>query len=719
MPTTIQHRDYPSGLSAPHRSSSKPELPLRRPEINPAVHLQQETESPSQFQVPSPHRSISPYESTGPYATATLSPTGLLHGIDLSSARSSARPSPHLTETPAPVGPGLEDILSRIYYLIRIISFSKAGHRLPHSTSAAPSHLPEAPERRSHPSSRTQVLLPTTTSVPNPLHTELSYWGASHKAFINTTVVYSGISTPPTQIPISEPWVLDADSLRGGGKLNQLRNLPRLYVSLDSLEQIRPVQSSFAPRSDNWLQVQVGPNTSLLIAKRQLRYLRQFIMAPGKRKSSQLQLQGSQDVDMADSPMALTPARTEGLLTPSSRPSSYAGPVTRSMARSGLADSLEVVILRSSSRTLAERLQASVKRPMKRLKLSKLEDAKDLDDTGGDDDGDGYGGESIVGDYNENGSKRTHQLLPSPQVANSPGNHPSTGQLRVLSRQSAVAYEDDPVSDESATTPARKRARTLHNIPAGSLRRSPRFLKPLTEFHKYPDLPPELKLMIWEAAVEPRLIYICNRASSSHNNRPFGVQNRLPSWFAACHISVSVALRLYKKRFDLIPLPFGPPSRRTIQDVNLDHDIVIFEPCHNGCRGCHCARHQYSDDDRAAVRFLVVQTESPHLLLGSEPCWESVSRSWPNVETLYLMRVAVKGVNTRDKAMLRVTPNEHENALQKEFEQWKKGMGANRAMEKLEFVVVVDKEVSSTDSKALYKSVQDRKTGLPEDIILG
>ncbi|KAI1776274.1 hypothetical protein F4818DRAFT_375500 [Hypoxylon cercidicola] len=700
---TTQHRDYPSDPSAPHRSSSEPEPP-RWPEINPAAHLRQETESP--FQVPGPRKSTNPYKFTGPYATRS---TSLVHGIN----SSSPLPSPQPTGIPASVGPGDEDILSSICRRLQILSLYQTPVTSS-ATSVSPSHLPKAPERRSHLSSGTQIPITTTVSAPQSLHAELAHWGFSQKAPPNTTALYSHTSTSSTQILTPGPWVVSSDLLRQGWTLNKLHNFLRPYVSLDSLKRIASAQSNFVSKPDNWLQV--GLTVILLNDSNQLRYSLD-IMAPNKRKIDQFQLQESQDAEMAGSPMILTPAQTGGLLTPSALLGSYAGPVTRSMTQSGLADSPEVVSIKHSSRTLTERLQGSLKKPMQRLKLSNLEEAKDLDFNNGND---GHRRKSIFGgDKDENGNKRMHQPLPSPRVTDSHGNHPFTGQLRVLSRHPAAADEYELASDGSATTSARKRARMGKNVPAGPLRRSPRFLKPLTEFHKYPDLPIELKLMIWEAAVDPRLVYICNRSSSSHNNHPFGVQNRLPPWFTTDKASVRVALSLYKKRFNLIPTAFGTIGRRTLQDVNLDHDIVIFEPCHNGCRAHHCARHQYNEDDRAAVRFLAVQTDSAHLVLGAEPCWESVSRSWPNAETLYLMRVAVKGVDTRDKAMLRVAPNNYEIILQKRFEQWKKGAGADKTVEKLEFVVVVDKESSTTDPKALYQSVGDRKTGLPEDIILG
>lgn len=319
------------------------------------------------------------------------------------------------------------------------------------------------------------------------------------------------------------------------------------------------------------------------------------------------------------------------------------------------------------------------------------------------------------------------QPLVTPPLEGHSRKHPLTGQLRVPALiddgQSTI---DDTVYTEDAEPPKKRfrivdkkdkkgkaKVRTLY------LRRSPRFVKPLTEFHKYPFLPEELKIMIWEAAIEPRVVYICNRAAASWGGLHFGVQNKMPAWFATCHTSAWVARLHYQKMFALQTQFNIVWNQRTIQDVSPNNDIVLFEPCHSGCRGCHCARHQYTAADRAAVRYLAIQTESPNLTAATEPCWQSVTRSWPNVETLYLMRLAIKGLDKRDKAMIRVKKNDLETTLLNRFEEWKKDAGADVKIRNIEFVAVVQKEGPILKPKDRYQSVHDRLTGLPEDIILG
>ncbi|KAI1400831.1 hypothetical protein F4819DRAFT_487172 [Hypoxylon fuscum] len=431
-------------------------------------------------------------------------------------------------------------------------------------------------------------------------------------------------------------------------------------------------------------------------------------MAPIKRKNDMSQHEDVQEVEMADSPMTFTPVQAEAS-TPSTIASrAFARPLTRSMSKIQFAGRLEALPMSATS--FKDRLNKSSKKSIpqlnlgKHVKLSKLEDSRDIKYDDGE-----QGGMSVDGDGDGDDDANTtaqSQSLISPLAADS------------LTNTSIDEHEVTPASSNGSISnvrhPHRKRARkTIH---VGPLRRSSRLMKPLTEFHKYAELPPELKLIIWEEAIEPRLVYINNRSSTVHQG-PFEVQNRLPSWFLGDGKSVNIAKKNYEKRFALITAT-GAVNDNTRQDFN-DRDIVIFEPCHNGCRACHCARNQYSDDDRFAVRFLAVQTDSPFLPHMSEPAWQSVSRSWPNVETLYLMRVAVKGVNKREKAMLRVSPNAQEVAFMARFQEWKKGPGANLKMTQIEFVVVVDKDDSTKDPNNRYQTIQDRLTGLPEDVILG
>ncbi|KAI1746265.1 hypothetical protein F4680DRAFT_400875 [Xylaria scruposa] len=311
--------------------------------------------------------------------------------------------------------------------------------------------------------------------------------------------------------------------------------------------------------------------------------------------------------------------------------------------------------------------------------------------------------------------------------------HPTVGGLRVCRRSDRIraqlrdARESSPSTALSAVSSSnriqKKRNRSLKKtskVIQPPLRRSARLAKPLDVFHKYPDLPPELQFMIWEAAIEPRLVYICNRYSTLDHSRTFGIQNKIPPWFMACRKSAYIAMRFYQKLFAQENISTNSlwtfPVRT--QDVGTLFDIVIFEPCHNGCRACYCAQ-QYNEDDRARVQRLAVQIDSPHLPAISEPGWVTISRAWPNVTTLFMMKPAVRGLNQGDKAMIRIKEGDHELALRKLFEAWKKGAGQNQTLTTLEFVRVVQQEPATTNIKDRYQSVEDRKTGLVEDIILG
>ncbi|KAI1130963.1 hypothetical protein F5Y10DRAFT_234752 [Nemania abortiva] len=288
---------------------------------------------------------------------------------------------------------------------------------------------------------------------------------------------------------------------------------------------------------------------------------------------------------------------------------------------------------------------------------------------------------------------------------------------RELSPSSALSVTS---SNNSRVQKKRKSRRTKTSSVVGTLRRSPRLAKPLDIFHKYPHLPTEIKLMIWEAAVQPRLTYICNRSSVLEHAHTFGVQNKFPTWFMACGLSVYVARRCYKNLFgqnaltiqSRTGLPLSP------QVINPSVDIVVYEPCHSGCRGFYCAQ-QYRQEDRAAVQRLAVQIDSPHLPGTAEPGWMTISRSWPNVETLFMMKPAVRGLDQSDKAMIRIKESDHELALRKLFDSWKKGAGQDHKLKTLEFVRVVEYEAETKNIHDRYQSVEDRKTGLVEDIVLG
>ncbi|KAI0834669.1 hypothetical protein F5Y06DRAFT_149965 [Hypoxylon sp. FL0890] len=424
---------------------------------------------------------------------------------------------------------------------------------------------------------------------------------------------------------------------------------------------------------------------------------------------------GLQDVAMVNSPVTMTPAQTDG---PTSFERAFARPVTRSMTSPG--DVMMAIPYDSTS--FRERLRRSSKKPLPTLNLSGLEESKSIT-YDGDEQGDEPGE-----DEDNAGSEMQDQDQPleSPALEKS-RKLPETGQLRTPIRRSVRLNEQKgnvtPLDSALAVTRRPKKTTTKAKTVVGPryLRRSPRLAKPLTEFHLFDKLPLEIKMMIWEFAIKPRLVYIRNRPSLFQGVAQgvfyFGRQNPYPSWFMTCHLSAWVAQRNYQKRF-AVQHAHIVVNNQLVQDFNTVNDIVVFEPCHGACRGYHCARHQYREADRSAVRFLAVQTESRTLPANTEPCWQSIARSWPNVETLYLMRVAVRAIDRNTKAMIRVQPDDFELRLESRFEEWKKGAGKDFKISKLEFVVMVPKENTTTDPNKRYRSVEDRLTGLPEDIIL-
>ncbi|KAI1658916.1 hypothetical protein F4813DRAFT_380030 [Daldinia decipiens] len=445
----------------------------------------------------------------------------------------------------------------------------------------------------------------------------------------------------------------------------------------------------------------------------------------GKKRESGFDFQPDHphDVEMTDSPMMSTPAHSS--ILPSSLVDSgpYTRPVTRSMTKSHLADLVDAIPYITTS--LRERLQNSSKKHISNPNVSKLEDSRDvssiMDDQIGDSD--------EVNDDVARVMRNQDQPLESFSLEKTSPSHPLTGQLRILTRRSARLNNGSIVMPEAANSivepqgkerkpKSAKRLKTNHATVNGRVRRSPRFFKPLTKFSKYSDLPNELKMMIWEAAIEPRLVYIMNRYSLSHAEAQFDVQNEQPTWFNACRLSRWVARLHYLKLFAMYIPAAGSFNSRTIQAVSAG-DILIFEPCHGGCRGCYCARHQYDLRDRSMVRCLAIQAESPNLPPTTEPCWQTITRSWHNVETLYLTRTAVKGVDKRNKAMIRVKKNDHETALLKRFDEWKKGPGLDTRLTSLEFVVIVEKEVATSNLQDRYRAIEDRLTSQSEDIILG
>lgn len=399
----------------------------------------------------------------------------------------------------------------------------------------------------------------------------------------------------------------------------------------------------------------------------------------------------------------------------------FSRPVTRS-ARKGYFDSILVGSPSTQTQAQNRLLLATAGNSGPSIATSHLEEARDID----------YGPEGRGGHELERAATGYQDASTEPQNAESQKSHPRVGGLRVHRRSDRIRAKAEAAREPSPSTilsaasctnnnrVQRRRKKPTKTISlAKPVRRSARLAKPLDVFHKYPELPPELKLMVWEAAIEPRLTYICNRLSVLGHAQNFGIQNKLPSWFMACALSLKVAKKQYHDLFGQYS-PSVPTSLSSLpsQAVNPSVDIVVFEPCHNGCRAFFCAQ-QYRPEDRALVQNLAVQIDSPHLLPTSEPGWVTISRSWPNVETLFMMKPAIRGLDQSDKAMIRIKEGDHELALRKLFEAWKKGPGQDHKLTALEFVRVVEQESRNKAAKDRYQSVEDRKTGLVEDIILG
>ncbi|KAI1108995.1 hypothetical protein F5Y14DRAFT_54838 [Nemania sp. NC0429] len=394
-------------------------------------------------------------------------------------------------------------------------------------------------------------------------------------------------------------------------------------------------------------------------------------------------------------------------------PAELSRPITRS-ARKGHFDSILVESSPLQSQALNRLHFATTRNGAPATTTSNLEEARDIHygPTEGDEENDG--------ELQNNRPKTGHSTVDSLWVPR------RSDRIRAKAPADREGSPSTSTALAAATTTSnriRKRRKTV-GAKTGSVRRPPRrsarLAKPLDAFYKFPELPPELQLMVWEAAIEPRLAYICNRSSILGHAHDFGIQNKLPSWFMACRRSSYIAVHNYQTLFGQIGSSMYPamPIPLRAQAINPFVDVVIFEPCHNGCRGYYCAQ-QYRREDRAAVQRLAVQIDSPHLPPMSEPGWVTISRSWPNVETLFMMKPAVKGLDQSDKAMILIKEGDHELALRKRFESWKKGDGQNSKLATLEFVRVVRQELETKNIRDRYQSVEDRRTGLIEDIILG
>ncbi|KAI2633919.1 hypothetical protein GGS21DRAFT_119286 [Xylaria nigripes] len=439
----------------------------------------------------------------------------------------------------------------------------------------------------------------------------------------------------------------------------------------------------------------------------------------------------NEDIETDSTGLMATP-QTSAASTAAFRTADLSRPVTRS-TRKGYFDSILVDNSSIPSRAHERLRDVVTDNNEAAVRTSRLEDARDIQYAvieihEGDDDWDPEPPE--LPELNPRPVSHDDELEKG---------HPTVGGLRVPRRSDRLRAKNRAAREPSPSTALsivpnpqnriqkrRKRVLTQPSSVITPLRRSARLSKPLEVFHKYPELPTELQLLIWEAAVQPRLTYICNRSSALGHAHNFGIQNKIPSWFMTCQMSIYVAQRYYKKLFGQsrmlghIPIALQPPMDHSLraQDINPESDIVIYEPCHSGCRACYCAQ-QYRREDRAAVRKLAVQIDSQNLPPSSEPGWVTVSKAWPNLTTLFMMKPAVKGLDSSEKAMIRIKEGDHEVALRKLFEAWKKGAGKTQSLNTLEFVQVVEQEPGTKDIKSRYQSVEQRRTGLAEDIILG
>lgn len=297
---------------------------------------------------------------------------------------------------------------------------------------------------------------------------------------------------------------------------------------------------------------------------------------------------------------------------------------------------------------------------------------------------------------------------------------PSRARRSRVPRQLCAAGSDISPANNATTTSSRSHARKRSPPKAITVsrprRRSPRLAKPLTEFHLFGQLPRELQIMVWEAAIEPRVVYLRNR---SVFQAPYTreIQNEQPTWSLTCQMSWYVTQMRYRIAFGLVAGIHHPADPAHRQAFVGQTDIALLEPCCAGCRAYGCTRSQFSASDRELVRNVAVQVESPLLMPTASPCWHTISLSWPNVEVIYMTRESFIGDDRKPKALIRIAENDHEKRVQQRFLYWKKTEGRNHKIRKIEFVTVAHREEGKLEDR--YQNVIIRKTGGPSDILLG
>lgn len=407
----------------------------------------------------------------------------------------------------------------------------------------------------------------------------------------------------------------------------------------------------------------------------------------GKQLETQEQ-NGAQDMAVVASGLGTPQHSNRGLAIPTS--ASQSGPITRSMTRSQRASHTND----GPKTLLLGRLLGASSQAVDRTAVSRLEDAKDIEyiEVPDRDDGEGAG-EDLDSGPNKPRKRKLRASTESRDASEVGASVGSSITAKPASR---------PVRSQSSR-PSKRQKSLAGGPPKLPFRRSARLAKPLTQFHKYPVLPPELKIMVFEAVVSPRLVYVQNRGDP--------VPQPQPGWFMTNSISVAVAKASYQKMLR--------------QDVNPAMDIVALEPCCGGCRAYHCAHRHFTMAERSAVRFLAVQMEPtwletlPYMIA---PVWVTVNMAWPGVEILYLMKKGLTGDANEEKAVIRCQEGQREAELRSRFAKWKKTTeGAAKKIAQLEFVVVVPKESSSSGQGPLerYQDVEERATGRAGDIIVG
>lgn len=163
------------------------------------------------------------------------------------------------------------------------------------------------------------------------------------------------------------------------------------------------------------------------------------------------------------------------------------------------------------------------------------------------------------------------------------------------------------------------------------------------------------------------------------------------------------------------------------QLVNPDFDVVILEPCCNGCRAYHCVRRQFCLTDRTNVKFLAVQSDPINLPATTRHCWVSISTSFIFVEKLYLIANfdSMPRNSKKRRALIRVKEGLHEQYLRQAFELWKTipfmdGGGQTSHIEDIVFVAMVELKRPGPEQKhgEQYDFVKNRMGG-PHDIVVG